>query len=151
MHSTGVQQGCNGTSLSKTYYRGRQISLIQEHLFYGDKIRGLRNTKGTPFSAGPSTVPPICTFIRSTVHAFLLSEVCSRDVMTVNMTYTRGSKRELTITSAYIPYDSYEPNKGLSEVIHDCCRNKLHLIFGCNTNEHHIIWESMEINPQGER
>jgi len=42
--------------------------------------------------------------------------------MTVKMTYTRVSKRELTLTSAYFPYDSYEPNKGLREVIIDCCR-----------------------------
>jgi hypothetical protein len=91
-------------------------------------------------------VPSICIFIRSMVHAFLLSELCSRDVMTVKKTYTTGSKRKLTLTSAYPPYNSYELNKGLREVIHACCRNKLHLIFGCDTSEHHIIWGSMDIN-----
>jgi hypothetical protein len=63
------------------------------------------------------------------------------------MTYTRVSKRELTLTSTYFPYDSYESNKGLSEIIHDCCKNKQHLIFGHDTSEHHIICGSMDINP----
>jgi hypothetical protein len=62
--------------------------------------------------------------------------------MTVKMTYTRESKREHTLTSAYLPYDSYEPNKGLREVIHDCCRNELHLIFGYDTSEYHTIWRA---------
>ena len=60
-----------------------------------------------------------------------------------------GARGNLTLTSAYLPYDSYELNKGLREVIHGCCRNKLHLIFGCNASEHHIRG-SMDINPRGE-
>jgi hypothetical protein len=79
------------------------IALNQEPCFYGDQIWGLRNTKEKPFSAGPSIVPRLCIFIRSTVHAFLLSKLCSRDMMTVKMIYIRGSKRELTLTSAYFP------------------------------------------------
>lgn len=126
------------------------IALIQEPWFYGDQIRGLRNKRGTPFSAGPRTVPRFGIFIRSTVHAFLLSELCSRDVVTVKMTYTRERKWEHNLTSAYLPYDSHEPNKWLREVTHNCCRNKLHLIFGCDTSEHHIIWGSTDINPRGE-
>ena len=49
------------------------------------------------------------------VHAFPLVKLCSRDVTTVKMTYTRGSTRELSVTSAYLPYDSDEtlPSEGL--------------------------------------
>jgi len=61
----------------------------------GTKQGDLCNTKEKLFFVGPSIVPSIRIFIRSTVHAFLLSELCSRDVMTVKKTYTRGSKREL--------------------------------------------------------
>jgi hypothetical protein len=69
------------------------------------------------------------------------------------MTYFRGSKRELIVTLAYLPYDSEEPplpSKGLREVVDYCSRNKLQLIIGCGVTAHHIIWLSTDINPQGE-
>jgi hypothetical protein len=71
----------------------------------------------------------------------------------VRVTNRRGrSKRELIVTLAYIPYDPDEPppSKRLREVIDYCIRNKLQLIIGCDANAHHIIWGSMDINPQGE-
>jgi hypothetical protein len=44
------------------------------------------------------------------MHALILLELCSRDVMVVRMTYTREqSTRKLTVTSAYLPYDSEKP------------------------------------------
>jgi hypothetical protein len=71
------------------------IALIQEPWVYGDRIRGLCNIKGTLFFAGPGIAPRTCIFVRNTVHAFPLSELCSRDVRTVRVTYRRGgSKRE---------------------------------------------------------
>jgi hypothetical protein len=126
-------------------------ALIQEPWVYGDRIRGLCNIRGTLFSAGPGIAPRSCIFVRNTVHVFPLPELCSRDV-TVMVTYTRGSKSELIVTSAYLPYDSDEPprSKGLMEVIDYCSRNKFQLIIGCDANAHHIIWGSTDINPQGE-
>jgi hypothetical protein len=82
-----------------------------------------------------------------------MSQFCSRDVKTVRVTYIRGgSKRELIVTLAYLPYDSDKPPllKGLREVIDYCSRNKLQLIVGCDVKAHHIIWGSMDINPRGE-
>jgi hypothetical protein len=117
------------------------IALIQEPWVYGDRIRGLCDVRGTLFSAGPGIAPRSCIFVKNRVHAFPLSELCSRDVKTVRMTYTRGgSKRERTVTSAYLPYDSDEPppSKGL-RVVDYCSRNKLQLI-GCDASAHHIIW-----------
>jgi splicing factor 45 len=66
------------------------------------------------------------------------------------VTYIRGgSKRELIVTSAYLPYDSDKPppSKASREVVDYCNRNKLQLIVGCDANAHHIIWGSMDINP----
>jgi hypothetical protein len=67
----------------------------------------------------------------------------------VRVTYIRGgSMTELTVTSAYFPYDSDElsSSKGLREVVDYCSRNKLQLIVVCDANGHHIIWESTDIN-----
>jgi hypothetical protein len=125
-------------------------ALIQEPLVCGDRKRALLNIRGTLFPVGPCIVPRSCIFVRNTVHAFSLSELCSLDVTSVRVTYIRGvSKRELTVTSAYLPYDSEEPppSKGLREVVDYYSRNKLQLIVGCDANAHHIIWGSMDINP----
>jgi hypothetical protein len=75
------------------------------------------------------------------------------DVMLVRVTYTRGgSKRELTVTSAYLPYDADKPplSKGVRKAVDYCSRNIVQLIDGCDANTHHIIWESTDINPLGE-
>jgi hypothetical protein len=55
--------------------------------------------------------------------------------------------KELTVTLAYIPYDSDKPHpsKGLREV----SRNKMQLNIGCDANAHHSIRGSTDINPQG--
>jgi hypothetical protein len=87
------------------------IVLIQEPWVYRDQIRGLCKKKGKLFFAGPSIAPRSCIFVRNRVHAFLLSELCSRDVTMVRMTYTKGgSKRELIVTLAYLLCDSDEPS-----------------------------------------
>jgi hypothetical protein len=104
-------------------------------------------------SGGPSIAPRPCIYIRNTGHAFLLSELYSRDVRMVMMTYIRGgSKRELIVTLAYLPFDSDKPplSEGLWEVIVYCHRNTLHLIVECDANAHHIICQSMDTNPRGE-
>jgi hypothetical protein len=80
------------------------IELIQEPWVYGDQIRGLHNIRGTLFSAGLSIAPRSCIFVRNTVHPFPLSELCSRDVTMMRVTYIReGSKREIILTSTYLP------------------------------------------------
>jgi hypothetical protein len=97
---------------------------------------------GILFSAGPDIAPRSCIFVRNTVHAFPLSELCPRDVTTARVTYIRGqSKREPIVTSAYRHYDSDEPptSEGLQEVVDYCSRNKLQLIVGCDANAHHIV------------
>jgi hypothetical protein len=47
----------------------------------------------TLLSAGPGFNLRIFIFVRHTVHIFLLSELCSRDMATVRRTYTRGGNR----------------------------------------------------------
>jgi len=63
--------------------------LIQKPWVYGEKMRGLCSRRETKFSAGLSFTPSSCIFVRNTTDAFLLSEPCSRDVMTVRITYTK--------------------------------------------------------------
>jgi hypothetical protein len=60
------------------------VALIQQPwvYVYGDRIRGLHNTWGMLFSAGPSIYSRACNLVRNTIQAFPLLELCSRDVVT---------------------------------------------------------------------
>ena len=86
------------------------------------------------------------------IHAFPLSELCSRDVATVSKTNTTGENtREHLVTLAYLPYDSDEPSlsNGIEEVIGYCGMNKLQLI-GCDVPMHTTLygeaWTSIHEN-----
>jgi hypothetical protein len=71
----------------------------------------------------------------------------------VRITYTYGGVcEELTVTSAYLPYDSDEPppTKEMRDIIDHCQSRKKKLIVGCNANAHHILWVSTGTNPRGE-
>jgi hypothetical protein len=63
-----------------------------------------------------------------------------------------GDQRELTVTKAYLPYDSDEPppTKEMRDVIDYCSSRSKQLIIGCDANAHHILWGSHDINPRGE-
>jgi hypothetical protein len=128
------------------------VALIKEPWVHGDRIRVLRNRYGKLFSAGPGIAPRAYIFVRNTIQAFPLLELCSRDVMTVRLLFDGGrSIRELIVTSAYLPYDSDEPpaSRELWDAITHCCRNNLQLIAGCNANANHIVCGSTGINPRG--
>jgi len=81
---------------------------------------GIMQKKGTLFSAQSGIALRPCILVRNTIQAFLLLELCSRDVMKIRLSHITGrSIRELTITSVFLSYDSYEPppSRELRDVI----------------------------------
>jgi hypothetical protein len=73
----------------------------------------------------------------------------------VRITYTYGGGcKELTVVSAYFPYDSHEPSptKELSNIIDYCQSGKKKLIIGCDANAYHIrvLWGITGTNPRVE-
>ena len=82
--------------MPKTCYKGERCNTYSTTL----GLWGLN--KGMLFSGGPGFNLRILIFVRHTVHIFLLSELCSRDLVTVKRTYNRGgNNREIIITSVY--------------------------------------------------
>lgn len=58
------------------------------------------------------------------------------------------------ICSAYLPYDSttYTPIPPIQEIVqlvNYYKRRKLALLVGCDTNAHHTVWDSANINSRG--
>jgi hypothetical protein len=82
-----------------------------------------------------------------------LLEFCSRDTTTVRITYAYGrGYEELTVASAYLPYDSDEPppTKEVRDITDYCYSRKKQLIIGCDANAHHTLRERTGTNPRGE-
>jgi hypothetical protein len=80
-------------------------------------------------------------------------EFCSRDAITVRMAYKCGGGcEELIIASSYLPHDSDEPlpTEERRNITGYCHSWKNHLIIGCDTNAHHILWGNTGNNPRGE-
>jgi hypothetical protein len=76
-------------------------------LLYKGQIIGLTNTGGTVYSVAPGNNARSCIYIRNSINALPLLELCSRDTTPVRITYTyRGGCKELIVASAYLPYDS---------------------------------------------
>jgi hypothetical protein len=71
----------------------------------------------------------------------------------VRITYPYGGgSDEVTVASAYLPYDSDEPPviKEVRDISDYCHSRKKQLIIGCDANAYHILWGHTGINPRDE-
>jgi hypothetical protein len=64
------------------------IALIQEPWIYRGQATGLTNSGGTFYSVVPENNARSCIYVRNHINALPLLEFCSRDTITVRMTYT---------------------------------------------------------------
>jgi hypothetical protein len=120
---------------------------------YRDQKRGLTNSGGKIYSVAPGNNARSCIYVRNHINALPLLEFCSSDATTVRITYAYGGGcEELTVVSAYLPYDSDEPppTKEVSDITEYCYSWKKQLIIECDANAHHTLWGSTSTNPRGE-
>jgi hypothetical protein len=88
------------------------------------------------------------------VDATLLPQLSCGDLTAAQLrpTLVDGTYRDVIIGSAYMPYDSeYLPPKEEIKILVAYAKDKrLELLLGCDTNSHHEVWGSTDINPMGE-
>jgi len=78
---------------------------------------------------------------------------CSRDLTAVKIkTSGGGGLMEITLGSAYLPYDEVEPPPPgeLERLVTGCRADGTPLIVACDENSHHTSWGSTNINNRGE-
>jgi hypothetical protein len=78
---------------------------------------------------------------------------CSRDLTAVKIkSSSEEGPREITLGSAYLPYDDAEPppTMELERLVTGCRTEGTHLVIGCAANSHHTSWGSTNINNRGE-
>jgi hypothetical protein len=82
-----------------------------------------------------------------------LLEFCSRDVTSVKINWrTEVAKGDLIVSSVYLPYDRSEllPTRELELLVEYFMVKWQHLLIGCDSNAHHVIWGSGDTNARGE-
>jgi hypothetical protein len=78
---------------------------------------------------------------------------CSRDLTAVKIkSSSEEGLREITLGSAYLPYDYAEPppTRELERLVTGCRTEGTHLIIRCDANLHHTQWDTTNINNRGE-
>lgn len=139
---------CRQLNMGHTY-----AALIQEPYSYKGAVRGICETNnGKLFYKFSEANPRSCIFVKNNVIARPLTKFCSRDLVAVSIEMNLGgTKRDVVVCSAYLPYDSSSPppTPELTELVEYCRRNNRDLIIGSDVNAHHTTWGSTDINDRG--
>lgn len=130
----------------------KQIVLIQEPWIYKNKILGFENVTCNVFYSNNRAVPRTCIVTTKDLIVTLLPQFCDGDTTSILLnTGKTGLNEDIVFCSAYLPYDGRDstPGKMVSDLTDFCNENGLSLIIGSDTNAHHTLWGSSNINNRG--
>lgn len=129
----------------------KTIFLIQEPWLRKEKIHGLSSRYYNLFQSTCASKKRTCIIAPKDLSVTLLPQFCNRDHTTVLLnTGISGRNEEIILCSGYMPYeDAYLPNTYMKSVIEYASDAGIPFIMGCDTNAHHTIWGSSNINPRG--
>jgi hypothetical protein len=115
------------------------VAIIQEPWMYWGQLRDLMKSGRTVYDIQWQC--KVLHFVKNHINALPLLEFSSRNTTTVRIT-GGGDCGELTVTSAYLPYNADKPlpTKEMRAVIDYCHTGQKQLIPGYDANEHYILW-----------
>lgn len=132
----------------------KTIVLIQEPYIdvHKYKVKGFNTQHCNVLYQNKGTKPRTCIVATKDVPITLLPQYCDGDTTTVICTSTDGTGDEFILSSSYMPGDTNERRPGsiISELADFCLTNKKSLVIGSDTNSHHTLWGSSNINKYGE-
>lgn len=78
----------------------------------------------------------------------LLNQFTNDDLVTVRICRAAEDGGDFIVVSSYMPYDPAIPPPGvmLEKVVQFCKEKQTQLIIGADSNSHHKIWASSDIN-----
>lgn len=133
----------------------KTIVLIQEPYIdvHTHKVLGFNTQHCNVLFLNKGTKPRTCIVATKDVPITVLPQFCDGDTTTVLCTSTDGNYDEFVLSSSYMPGDTQErrPGKVVSELVKFCTSNKKPLVLGSDTNSHHILWGSSNVNEYGEQ
>lgn len=146
---------CNKASY--TYCRdlkinNTDISLIQEPWIRGNKIHGFGQLHNRLFYCRTGGKPRAAIHVSPNINALVLNQFTDNDLVAVRICRKATEGDDFIVVSAYMPYDSQEPPPGssLTKLMDFCELEKIPLVIGADSNSHHTVWGSSDINKRGE-
>jgi hypothetical protein len=133
--------------------RNYDVALIEETWTYKRKIKGLKEVGGKLIYSRTTQNPRTCILVKKGSQILPLMKYCSRDLTAVKIkSSSEEGPREITLGSAYLPYDDAEPppTRELERLVTGCRTEGTHLIISCDANSHHTSRGSTNINNRGE-
>jgi ribonuclease HI len=133
------------TELSKrTEHMETFVALVQEPWIVKGGIRGL-SKRGLHSYGGPK--PRACILASPNLRLWELPQFSDRDCMAVNI---KWRDTEAILASVYMADDgSPLPSQAVVALVAHCENKGLPLIIGCDSNAHHLMWGSTDVNARG--
>lgn len=129
------------------------FALIQEPYVNKKRFVEWNKLKGTMFTDLSAIKVRTCIFVKSdpSYTAVAVPKFCNQDLTTVRVNYDHdGQPKTAILASAYLPYEERSPPAPIFQSLISYCKNEnFELIIGCDSNAHHTIWGSTNINPRG--
>ncbi len=86
--------------------------------------------------------------VKKNLNVFILHHYSNNDTATVSWETSTCSYR---LVSCYMPYEEeLVPPLMVKEVVRDSEASKCMIILGCDSNAHHTVWGSTDVNDRGE-
>ncbi|CAF4826717.1 unnamed protein product [Pieris macdunnoughi] len=124
----------------------KTIAAIQEPWIRNGKICGLGCTGGKLLLDTSVSNPRTCIILPKHVPAFLINELCSRNLTAIRL--PRDNQPDVVLASAYLPGDEDVPTPELGLLADYCEREKLELIIAADSNAHHTLWGNASTNTR---
>lgn len=145
----------NSTICNRFRKRNLDFALIQEPYVNKKRFINWNKLKGTMFTDISAPKVRTCIFVsnKANYSAIAIPQFCNQDLTVVRVDYKSNDKPETVIlASAYLPYEvNNPPSQSFQDLVTFCKNDKLELIVGCDSNAHHTIWGSTDVNPRGKQ
>lgn len=129
------------------------ILMLQEPYLRNNKGRNFNLRKFNLFVKVSSDKPRTCILATKDCELILLSQLSSGDLTVVSMKMKINGGERLTILApGYMPSESniLPPSPEVINLVNYSKSKNLPLIFSCDSNSHHTVWGSTDINVKGE-
>jgi len=145
-------QHCQAASalLSKQIARlNMAVVAIQEPWINQGRILGL-NSKGCSIFPGCGDNSPRTCIVTKGIRAMCLPQFSDRDITSISMSHTVNKQdRIVIVASVYMAIEDDPPPLRMEQLVQHCTVNNLPLIIASDTNSHHPLWGSEDINRRG--
>ncbi|RYE25309.1 MAG: hypothetical protein EOP45_04900 [Sphingobacteriaceae bacterium] len=150
-HCKAATDSLGGSLLKLNSKKQPTIVLIQEPWIHNKKVKGMERLPCNIFYS-KSNKPRTCVVTTTDIKACLLPQFCDGDQTAILVSINGENRHEdFILCSLYMPYESNKiPSSLFEELYKYSIEQEIALIVGADSNAHHTIWGSTNINKRGE-